>query len=114
MKLNRLADLKEYDAAGHFDMKGFRLQGFDASDAQNFWVGLSYFLPGGGTSHSATPLEKVYVGMEGELTIVTDEGEDVLKPLDSCYLAPNEGRSIINRTNKIASILVIMPYPSED
>ena len=114
MKLNRLADLKEYAAAGHFDMKGFRLQGFDASDAQNFWVGLSYFLPGGGTSHSATPLEKVYVGMEGELTIVTDEGEDVLRPLDSCYLAPNEGRSIINRTNKIASILVIMPYPSED
>ena len=40
MKVNRLADLNEYEAAGHFDMKGFRLQGFDASDAENFWVGL--------------------------------------------------------------------------
>ena len=41
MKINRLGDLKEYEAKGHFDMKGFRLQGFDASDTENFWVGLS-------------------------------------------------------------------------
>ena len=114
MKVNRLVDVKEYEAKGHFDMKGFRLQGFDASEAKNFWVGLSYFLPGGGTTHTATPLEKVYVGVEGELTIVTDYVEDILTPMDSCYLAPNEGRSIINRTNKIASILVIMPYPPND
>ena len=114
MKVNRLANLKEYEAKGHFGMKGFRLQGFDASESENFWVGLSYFLPGGGTTHTATPLEKVYVGVEGELTIVTDDDENILTPMDSCYLAPNEGRSIINRTNKIASILVIMPYPPKD
>ena len=94
MKVNRLADLKEYEAKGHFDM--------------------SYFLPGGGTTHTQTPLEKVYVGVEGELTIVTDDDENVLTPMDSCYLAPNEARSIINRTNTIASILVIMPYPPKD
>jgi uncharacterized cupin superfamily protein len=114
MKINRLADLEEYEAKGHFDMKGFRMQGFDASDTENFWVGLSYFLPGGGTTHSATPIEKVYVGIEGELTVITDDGEDNLRPMDSCYLAPNEGRAIINRTNKIATILVIMPYPPKD
>ena len=50
MKINRLVDLEEYEAKGHFDMKGFRMQGFDASDTENFWVGLSYFLPGGGTT----------------------------------------------------------------
>ena len=58
MKVNRLADLQEYEAPGHFDMKGFRLQGFDASDSKNFWTGLSYFLPGGGTTHTATPWKK--------------------------------------------------------
>ena len=114
MEINRLADLEEYEAKGPFDMIGFRMQGFDASDTENFWVGLSYFLPGGGTTHSATPIEKVYVGIEGELTVITDDGEDNLRPMDSCYLAPNEGRSIINRTNKIATILVIMPYPPKD
>ena len=30
---------------------------------------------------------------------------------DSCYLAPNEARSIENRTNRPASMLVVMPYP---
>ena len=114
MKINRLKDVSEYEAPGHFDMKGFRLQGFEASDSENFWVGLSYFLPGGGTTHTATPLEKVYVGVEGELTVVTDEGEEVIRPLASCFLAPNEARSIINRTNKIATILVIMPYPKNN
>ena len=114
MKVNRLADLQEYEASGHFDMKGFRLQGFDASNTENFWTGLSYFLPGGGTTHTATPLEKVYVGIEGNLTIVTDDDETTIGHLDSVFLAPNEGRSIINRTNKIASILVIMPYPKND
>ena len=114
MKINRLVDLEEYEAKGHFDMKGFRMQGFDASDTENFWVGLSYFLPGGGTTYSTTPIEKVYVGIEGEHTVITDDGEDNLRPMDSCYLAPNEGRSIINRTNKIATILVIMPYPPRD
>ena len=114
MKINRLVDLEEYEAKVHFDMKGFRMQGFDASDTENFWMGLSYFLPGGGTTHSATPIEKVYVGIEGELTVITDDGEENLRPMDSCYLTPNEGRSIINRTNKIATILVIMPYPPRD
>ena len=69
MKVNRLTEVKPYEAGGHFDMKGFRLQGHDASDAQNFWVGLSYFLPGGGTTHTATPLEKSYVCVGGEITI---------------------------------------------
>ena len=36
MKVNRLKDIKPYEAGGHFDMKGFRLQGHDASDLENF------------------------------------------------------------------------------
>jgi hypothetical protein len=31
--------------------------------------------------------------------------------MDSCRLAPGERRSIINRTNLTATMLVIMPYP---
>ena len=111
MKVNRLSDVEPYEAGGHFDMKGVRLQGHDASDAENFWIGLSYFLPGGGTIHTATPLEKSYVCVEGAITIKTDTEEVTLEKLDSIYLEPGEGRSIINNTNKIATILVIMPYP---
>jgi mannose-6-phosphate isomerase-like protein (cupin superfamily) len=76
-------------------------------------VGLSYFLPGGGAESSATPIEKVYVVVEGELTFVTDDGEQVLGPLDSCRLAPGERRSVENRSNRVATMLVLMPYPPD-
>ena len=58
-----------------------------------------------------SPLEKVYVVVEGEVVVITDEGETTLKKLDSCWLAPGEPRQIVNRTNLPASMLVILPYP---
>lgn len=111
MQVTRLSEAKPYEAPKHFDCRALRLQGWDASDAQGFWVGLSHFLPAGGCERDATPLEKVYVVTEGEVTVATDDGEATLGVYDSCHLAPNESRSIENRTNRPASMLVVMPYP---
>lgn len=110
MHITRYSAAKPYAAANHFDMVGLRLQGFEASPARHFWVGLSHFLPGGGAGSSDSPLEKVYVVIAGEVTVVTDAGEETLRPMDSCYLAPGERREIVNRGNGPASMLVIMPY----
>ncbi|MGH9108438.1 MAG: cupin domain-containing protein [Acidimicrobiales bacterium] len=112
MEITRLDGAEPYSAPGHHGMTALRLQGHDASAAESFWVGLSHFLPGGGADRSATPIEKVYVVVDGELTFVTDDGEQVLTPLDSCRLAPGEARAIENRTNRVASMLVVMPYPA--
>jgi quercetin dioxygenase-like cupin family protein len=109
MRVTRIAEAGTYEAPGHFDVRTLRLQGADASPVANFTVGLSVFLPAGGCEMSTTPLEKVYVVFEGEVTVVTDEGEATLGPLDSIYLAPNEARAIENRTNAAASMLVVMP-----
>lgn len=109
MKVTRWQAAKQYAAKKHFGMVGFRLQGQEATQTQNFWVGLSQFLPGGGAEKGSSPTEKVYVVLEGEVTIVTNEGETVLGPLDSCLIAPNEERSVENRTNDIARMLVVSP-----
>jgi quercetin dioxygenase-like cupin family protein len=111
MDVTRLDQAKAYEAPGHFDMRGLRLQGFDASPTEGFWVGLSNFLPGGGAQMDATPLEKVYVVVEGEVTVTTEAGDTVLRRFDSCRLAAGEARSIENRTNLPALMLVAMPYP---
>jgi quercetin dioxygenase-like cupin family protein len=111
MEVTRLKDAKPYEAPKHFDMRGLRLQGFEASAAEAFWVGLSNFLPGGGAEMDATPLEKVYVVISGEVTISTEEGETTLGPFDSCRLAPGEARALVNTTNLPALMLVAMPYP---
>ena len=113
MKVVKLEDAETYMAPGHFDMRSIRLHGWDMSDSKNFWVGLSHFLPGGGAERDSSPLEKVYVVLEGEISIVQEGRETQLGKMDSCFIGPNESREIINRTNSVATMLVIMPYPEK-
>lgn len=111
MLVKRYADAKPYEAANHRDVKGLRLQGFEPNGPANQWVGLSHFLPGGGAGPDATPTEKIYVVLEGEMTVLVGGKETVLKKLDSCTIAPNETREIVNRSNAVCSMLVVIPYP---
>jgi quercetin dioxygenase-like cupin family protein len=112
MRLTRLGDAKPYEAPKHFDATALRLHGKEAAPATALSVGLSHFLPAGGCERDATPLEKVYVVTDGEVTVVTDDGEATLSPYDAVHLAPNEARSIENRTNMPASMIVVMPAPA--
>ena len=112
MKKISLDQVKPYAAPGHFDMKALRLSGRDETGAQKFWVGLSYFLPGGGAQYAYedSPTEKVYVVLDGELIVKTKDKEVTLGPTDLLYLAPCEGREIINKTNKTVTMLVAISY----
>lgn len=111
MQVTRIGEAQPYFPPNHFDCEAVRLQGWDASDAKNFWVGLSHIQPNGGTTHEGTAIEKVYVVLSGEVTVITDSGEATLGPLDSCYLAPNEARTVTNSGSAPTSMLVVMPYP---
>ena len=111
MEIVRFSDAQPYEAPGHFDMKGLRLQGLEASDAKICWVGLSQFLPGGGAEMGSTPVEKIYVVLEGEITVEVDDGVFTLGVNDSCVIGADEKRSIVNNTNDTARMLVIMQYP---
>ncbi|MCA8888369.1 MAG: cupin domain-containing protein [Parvularculaceae bacterium] len=111
MKVTRFKDAKPYKAPNHFECASLRLQGFEASNSENFWVGLSHFLPGGGCTMEATPLEKVYVVVSGEITVITKGERETLGVHDSCHIPANEGRQVINETNAPASMIVVMPYP---
>ena len=110
-EVTRYNEAPTYEAPGHHDVYGLRLQGFEVSKTRTFSMAISHFLPTGGCDMATTPLEKVYFVLEGEVTIITDEGEHVLGKYDSIYLAPNEARAIENRTNSPATMLVAIPYP---
>lgn len=112
MKKIEIKDVKQYVAAKHFNMTAFRLHGKEESGAKKFWMGLSHFLPQGGAEFDASPTEKIYFVLQGEVTVINAEKEKiVLKPWDSIHIAANEGRAIINETNQPASMLVIVNYP---
>ena len=112
MKVTRLADATHYVAPNHYDMRSMRLQGFEPGGPEHFWAGLSHFLPGGGAGPDATPLEKVYVVLAGELAITVDGTEVVLQAMDSCCIPGGETREVKNKGNAVASMLVVMPYPA--
>jgi len=109
--VTRYKNAKPYDAPGHHDVIGLRLQGHDVSPSRCCWVGLSHYLPEGHADSNVSDAEKIYVVLSGEITVMTDQGEVTLGVLDSCYLAAGERRSIVNRSTLPASMLVIMGYP---
>ena len=110
MKKVSLTQVKPYEAPGHFKMVALRLSGKEETGAEKFWVGMSHFLPSGGAEFGATPAEKYYFVLDGEITVKTEKEEITLGPWDSVYIAPNEGREIINKTNKPVSMLVVINY----
>ncbi len=111
MKLKRFAEAQPYDAPNHWGVVGLRLQGFEEGGPKNQWVGLSQFLPAGGAGPDSTPFEKVYVVLEGEMTVIIEGEEIVLGKYDSCTIPANEVRTIENRSNHVCVMLVVIPYP---
>ena len=111
MMHKRLAEAKSYEAPNHRNYHSLRLFGLDAGGPRQFTIGLSHFLPGGGAGPDASPTEKVYYVLAGELTLIVDGKETVLGPNDSCFIGPNESREIINRGNDVVTMLVAVSAP---
>ncbi|PFO06595.1 cupin [Bacillus sp. AFS076308] len=112
MKKVDFSSVKPYSAPLHFDCATLKLHGTEETGTTKFWMGVTHFLPNGGAEYTYedSPTEKVYVVLEGEVTIKTKTEDYVLKKYDSIFLAPNEGRSIINETNMPATMLVVVNY----
>jgi uncharacterized cupin superfamily protein len=110
MHVVRFAEAPPYEAPGHHAMQMVRLQGREAGPSDTLWLGVSRIEPGGGTTLDASGIEKLYVVLEGELTISNGTEEVVLRPWDSCRIAPNEGRALKNNTDRPATVLLAMPH----
>ncbi len=111
MFVKRFTDAKPYVAANHREVCGLRIQGFEPGGPTNQWLGLSQFLPGGGAGPDSTPTEKVYFIIDGEMTIIVDGKETVLGKFDSVTIPAGEVRELINKTNRVVTMLVVIPYP---
>lgn len=113
MHVTRFDAAPEYVAPDHFDMRCLRLQGREAGPAEQLWIGVSLIAPGGRTGLDASPMEKHYVVLDGELTLIGEcsgrRDEAVLRRLDSCRYAPGEKRQLHNHGSRPAIVLLAMP-----
>lgn len=114
MHVTRFHAAPEYCAPNHFDMRCLRLQGREAGPAEQLWLGVSIIAPGGHTTLDASPMEKHYVVLDGELTLVGEADgrrqQARLGPLDSCRFAPGEKRQLINDSAREVRVLLAMPF----
>jgi uncharacterized cupin superfamily protein len=114
MHVTRIHAAPEYQAPNHHGMTCLRLQGREAGPAEQLWLGLSIIQPGGHTGLDPSPIEKHYVVLEGELTLVAEEAgqrsEAVLRVHDSARFAPGEKRQLLNHTDRVARVLLAMPF----
>ncbi|MFZ3241755.1 MAG: cupin domain-containing protein, partial [Pseudolabrys sp.] len=70
MHVKRFADAKPYDAPNHRNYTSLRMFGAEAGGTKGLVFGYSHFLPGGGAGPDASPPEKVYFVLRGELTVI--------------------------------------------
>jgi hypothetical protein len=115
MQITRFKNAPHYHAPNHVDMRCLRLQGHEATQTQHLWMGISQVLPGGHTGLDASPMEKHYVVLQGELVLISElDGQTTQATLavhDSVSFAPGEKRQLVNQSNVVATVLLAMPYP---
>ena len=97
MIVRKFSEAKAYEAPNHRGYKSFRVYGAEMGGSQTLVFGISHFLPGGGAGPDASPPEKIYYVLAGELTVIAGGKETVAKAGDSVYIGPNESREIVNR-----------------
>ncbi len=109
MKITRSDELVTYSPKGHYNMLARRAHSADVSGTKQLTIGLSQFNPGGGTEASTVPagMELVYYIVEGEMELTTPEGVTTLKQGDSALFQEGDTRSVVNKTDKVTSMLVI-------
>jgi len=111
MQVKRFSEAKTYDAPNHRGCAPLRLFGAEPAARRTSSSAYRTSCPGAAPGR-ASPPEKVYFVLAGELTVIVGGKETVLKKNDSCFIGPNENREIVNRGNEICSILVaIAPAP---
>jgi len=106
----RFSEAPTYDPPLHHQVDAKRLQGFEASDTTAHWVGHSVYHPGATVDESPVRAESIYVVLEGELVVTVGGDEYVLGQYDSLHLNQGEVRSVANRTDADALLLVAIAH----
>ncbi len=107
MRITRLAAAELFEAAGHSGVQPVRMQGGTETPTDGVTVIVSHYLPGGEAERSVQPAETIYVVTAGELVFASEDIEATLVPMDSAHFTMGTPRTVHNRSNLPASMLVI-------
>lgn len=110
MEVVRFAEAPHYTLPGHDEIVARRLQGVEASSAKFAVIGHSSFPEGAVVPMDAGSTDKIYVVIEGELTVDEADGRAyVLSVGDSILIPAGEPRAIRNASTRAAAMIVVTP-----
>ena len=107
MRVTKIAEAEPFKPVGHDGVEPVRLQGGAATPTEGFTVVLSNYLPGAAAQLAPQEAETVYVVLTGELVMASDGVEKTLGVHDSVHFTVGTLRTVENRSNQPASMLVI-------
>lgn len=111
-KITKVDESYTYEAAGHHDCLTTRLHDPQDVNEGAITMGLTHFLPGGGTDFGSNQKESIYYIIKGEMTVTTDDGETVLRAGDSFHCGPGTSKAVKNTGTSSAKMLVALTDPS--
>ncbi|MCX5535811.1 cupin domain-containing protein [Streptomyces sp. NBC_00006] len=109
--ITRISQAQPFQPVGHHGVGPVHLFGGDGYDGA-VTTALSHYLPGGHAEMSPVASETLYIVLSGTLTLDAEGDIHDLNPLDAVRLTVGTRRSVENRTNLPASMLVIRPNPA--
>jgi mannose-6-phosphate isomerase-like protein (cupin superfamily) len=107
MRITRIADAERFAPIGHDGVGPARLQGGASTPTEKFTVVLSHYLPGGNAELAPQDAETVYVLVSGHLIMSSEGVVEELGPFDSVHFTTGTTRTVENRANLPATMLVI-------
>lgn len=108
-----------YVAGGHNECVPTRLYDVDGGgpndiEGGKLIMGITYFVPGGGTDFSNNPLESIYYVLTGELTLTTEDGQKtLLQAGDSFHCVGGVSKSVLNTGTEVSQMLVCLLPPEK-
>ncbi len=104
MHVKRFADAKAYDAPNHRGCTSLRLFGAEAGGTKGLICRRCRIsCPAAAPGPTPRRPRRSISCLRGELTVIVNGKETVLKANDSCVIEPNETREIINRGNEVCT-----------
>ena len=107
-----------YVAGGHNECVPTRLHDVDGAgpndiEGGKMIMGITYFVPGGGTDFGSNPLESIYYILNGEMTLKTETEETVLHAGDSFRCVGGVAKSVTNTSQEVVQMLVCLLPPQQ-
>lgn len=111
-KITKANEAVPYEAAKHFKVLTTRLHNPTDVEKGTLSIGLSHFLPGGGSEYAPSNCEMIYHIVTGEMKLTigteTEKNETVLYAGDSVHMTAGTYRCVLNETKGVSQMLVII------